>query len=116
MGYLALATRSDIVLPALIKEYGGDTLWAVMSYFLICFITPSTAGKTNLVMALILSFSVESSQLYQAPWVLDIRASKIGGLLLGHGFKVSDLICYTLGNVSGFVADKFFRTWKSEKS
>ena len=106
LGYLALLTRTDIILPKLIKVYGGDTLWAVMTYFLICFITPKTAGIPNLGLALVLSFSVESSQLYQAPWVLDIRATKLGGLLLGHGFKVSDLICYSIGNVIGFSLDK----------
>ena len=78
-----------------------------MTYFFICFITPKTAGTTNLILALVLSFSVESSQLYQATWVRDIRATELGGLLLGHGFKVSDLICYSLGNVSAYLADRF---------
>ena len=105
-GYLALLTRSDIAFPSLIKVYGGDTLWAVMTYFLICFVLPKRAGVINLLLALLLSFSVETSQLYQASWVRDIRSTHLGGLLLGHGFKVSDLICYTLGNISAFLADR----------
>lgn len=109
MGYLALLTRTDIVLPHLLKVYGGDTLWAVMCYFLICFVSPKTAGINNLLLALLLSISVESSQLYQADWIREIRANKFGGLLLGHGFKVSDLVCYTLGNFCGFVLDGVFR-------
>lgn len=109
LGYFALLTRSDIALPQLLKVYGGDTLWAVMCYFLICFISPKTAGVKNLLLALLLSFSVESSQLYQAEWIRDIRANKLGGLLLGHGFIISDLICYTIGNFFGFIADSFFR-------
>lgn len=112
MGYLALLTRTDIVLPNLIKVYGGDTLWAVMCYFLICSISPKTAGSVNLILALILSFSVETSQLYQADWVRQVRANRFGGLLLGHGFKVSDLVCYTLGNVSAFFIDAFFNADK----
>jgi glycopeptide antibiotics resistance protein len=109
MGYLALLTRTDIILPQLIKVYGGDTLWAVMCYFLICFIFPKTAGINNLLLALLLSLSVESSQLYQAEWVKEIRANKFGGLLLGHGFKVSDLVCYGIGNFCGFAIDRVFR-------
>jgi hypothetical protein len=109
MGYLALLTRTDIVLPNLIKVYGGDTLWAVMCYFLICFISPKTAGVKNLLLALLLSVSVESSQLYQEQWIVDIRANKFGGLLLGHGFKISDLVCYGIGNFCGFLVDVIFR-------
>lgn len=114
MGYLALLTRTDIVLPSLIKVYGGDTLWAVMCYFLICLISPKTASATSLMLALLLSFSVESSQLYQATWIKEVRANQIGGLLLGHGFKVSDLVCYTLGNISAFIADSLFRFGRQE--
>ena len=112
MGFLALLTRTDIVLPHLIKVYGGDTLWAVMCYFLICSISPNTAGVSNLLLALILSFGVESSQLYQADWIKNVRSNRLGGLLLGHGFKVSDLVCYTLGNVSAFFVDYIVRTKK----
>lgn len=109
MGYLALLTRTDIVLPKLLKIYGGDALWAVMCYFLICVISPKTAGIKNLLLALLLSLSVESSQLYQAEWIKEVRANKFGGLLLGHGFKISDLVCYALGNFSGFASDRIFR-------
>lgn len=113
LGYLALFTRTDIVLPCLIKTYGGDTLWAVMYYFLLCFISPKTAGAKNLMFALLLSVSVELFQLYQAQWIKEIRANYIGGLLLGHAFKVSDLVCYGLGSVSGFVVDGLFRRTKT---
>lgn len=108
--YIALITRTDIVLPSLIKTYGGDTLWAVMCYFLICAVSPKTAGATNLMLALLLSFGVESSQLYQATWIREIRATQFGGLLLGHGFKVSDLVCYSLGSISAFLIDILIRS------
>ena len=105
-GYAALFTRSGAELPRLVVIYGGDTLWAVMCYFLICAILPKFWGRTNFVLALLLSVSVETFQLYQAPWVMDIRATYLGGLLLGHGFKLSDLVCYFIGNSAGFLMDK----------
>ena len=40
---------------------------------------------------------VELSQIYQAEWINAIRDTRIGGLILGFGFKGSDLLCYTLG-------------------
>ena len=41
--------------------------------------------------------SVEVSQLYQAPWINALRATRIGALALGQGFLWSDVVCYALG-------------------
>ena len=102
-------------MPKLVAVYGGDTLWGVMLYFLICALRPKGVGVQNLVIALIISYSVETSQLYQADWILNIRATKAGGLLLGHGFLISDLVCYTVGNISAFIIDikvrRLFLAW-----
>ena len=103
--FLALLTRANIPMPELLSVYGGDTLWGVMLYFLICALIPKGVGIQNLVIALLVSYSVEASQLYQAEWILKVRANKAGGLLLGHGFLISDLVCYTIGNVSAFLLD-----------
>lgn len=48
-------------------------------------------------------YGVEFSQLYQAPWINDIRTPRIGGLVLEHGFLASDLLCYTAGIVLGLI-------------
>jgi hypothetical protein len=40
---------------------------------------------------------IELSQLWQAPWLVRIRATRAGGLLLGHEFLVSDMVCVALG-------------------
>ena len=49
---------------------------------------------------------IEISQLYHAPWIDSIRATTLGGLILGFGFLWSDLICYTVGIVIGAIIDK----------
>jgi len=98
----ALFTRTGFPMPSWISVYAGDYLWGVMLYFLLCTILPGWEGAKNLLLALFVSYSVESFQLYQADWIMAIRANKWGGLLLGHGFLWSDILLYTLGNMTGF--------------
>ncbi len=102
-GFLALLTRAEFALPDFVIRYGGDYLWGIMLYFLLCALLPSFVGFKNLALALLVSYSVESLQLYQADWIMAVRANKWGGLLLGHGFLWSDILLYTLGNISGFL-------------
>ena len=47
--------------------------------------------------ALITSFAVEFSQLIKWGWLVRIRSTTIGHLLLGQGFLWSDLLAYTVG-------------------
>ena len=106
---LALLTRADFPLPEMLVRYGGDYLWGVMLYFFICLLIPSFAGIKNLIFALLISYSVETLQLYQADWIMKVRANKWGGLLLGHGFLWSDILLYTFGNISGYIINRFFK-------
>lgn len=99
----ALLTRADFQMPEAIVCYAGDYLWGIMLYFLLCALLPTYVGIKNLMFALFISYSVESLQLYQADWIMKIRANTWGGLLLGHGFLWSDILLYTLGNITGFV-------------
>ena len=95
---LGLASRSgSALIPALVKEYGGDTLWALAAYLAVAFLFPRFSIVKVALIAGLLSLAVEVSQLYHAAWIDQIRQMRLGGLLLGHGFLWSDLICYCLG-------------------
>jgi hypothetical protein len=95
LGLASRRFRSD--LPWFIGEYAGDTLWAGMVYFLAATIWPNARTGRLAVGALAFSWAIEASQLYQAPWINSVRATTLGGLVLGFGFLWSDLICYTAG-------------------
>ena len=84
-------------LPGFIAEYSGDTLWALMVFFIFRFIFPKHTIFKTAVVSLIFSFAIEFSQLYQADWINNIRSIKYAGLILGYGFLWSDLICYSAG-------------------
>jgi hypothetical protein len=80
---LGLLSRSNLVtLHPFISDYAGDTLWALMVYWGIRMILPKHAIFVSAFFALIFAFGIEFSQLYQAPWIDSIRATKLGALIL----------------------------------
>src|SRR5262249_37701550 len=90
-------------LPGFVARYAGDTLWALALFLFLGLIRPRTATERLAVIALILSLSVEISQLYHAPSIDAIRQTTLGGLLLAFGFLWRDLACYTAGCPLGMV-------------
>ncbi|RYD24244.1 MAG: DUF2809 domain-containing protein [Verrucomicrobiaceae bacterium] len=104
---IGLATRSrrTSFLPDFIRDYAGDTLWALMVFLLLGFIFPRTRTVTLTIAALAISFSVEFSQIYQADWINEIRATRIGALVLGRGWVPVDLLCYTVGVIIGLIGE-----------
>lgn len=75
----------------------GDALWAVMIYMMLRLFYGGKCSSRIAISALVISFSVEFSQLLTWDWLVRWRAGLIGHLLLGQGFLVSDLIAYTIG-------------------
>lgn len=88
-----------------LADYLGDILWTSMVYFGLCVIKPSMKIEKLILISLGLSYFIEITQLYHAPWIDSIRATRIGGLVLGHGFLWNDIICYTVGAVFAALID-----------
>ncbi len=112
------ATRSSLeeTLPSLITNYGGDILWALALYLVLGFVFPSARVAVVALLTIVISFGVELSQLYQAPWINTIRDTRIGGLILGFGFKWSDLLCYTIGCLLGIAGEVLMRTIRKNRT
>jgi hypothetical protein len=102
--WLALATRSHHQwFCAFVVEYGGDTIWAGMFlFFLRIFFKGIQLWKLALINYA-LGVADEVSQLYKAPWIESIRATRLGGLMLGHTFVWSDIVCYGVGTLMAFI-------------
>lgn len=93
-------SRSDAVtLPWFITAYAGDTLWSVAAYLTILMARPSVSIATAAVTTVAISFAVEFSQLLQIGWLNALRNTTLGALFLGHGFVLSDLLCYLSGSL-----------------
>lgn len=103
---LAPAVRTNAQhLPEFLALYAPDTLWALMVFVTVACLAPRLPTWQVALLALGCAFLMECSQLYQAPWINDLRATRIGGLLLGFGFLWSDLACYIVGVAIGVVLD-----------
>lgn len=96
-------------LPAFFREYAGDTLWALMVFLGIGFWFSKISTGKAMAAALLFSYAIEFSQLYQAEWINALRHTALGGLVLGFGFLWSDLVCYTVGVLAGGLIEKFTR-------
>lgn len=84
-------------LPPLVTLYVGDVLWGVLFFHLFRLIWPRATRLRLWLWALATTELIELSQLCQVPWLVRIRDTALGGLLLGHEFFVSDMVCVALG-------------------
>ena len=96
-------------IPSMIYPYIGDVFYALMMYWIFALLFPNNQRLKLWIYAVGLCILIECSQLYQADWLNAIRHTRLGGLVLGFGFLWSDLICYALGGILGFLFDGIFR-------
>lgn len=101
---IALGLASRRIAPHLpapvgpfVAAYVGDALWAAMVFFGVSTLLPRLALQWRVALALAYCVATELSQLYHAPWIDAVRATRLGGLVLGFGFLWSDLVAYAIG-------------------
>ena len=104
---MGLASRYySKLLPEWVGLYAGDTLWALNVLLMLGYIFKKKSSLWIAAVALSFSFLIEISQLYHAPWIDSIRAYKLGGIILGFGFRWSDLLCYIVGVAAGYIFEE----------
>uniref|UniRef100_UPI00403F0BF4 ribosomal maturation YjgA family protein n=1 Tax=Paenibacillus sp. FSL K6-1096 TaxID=2921460 RepID=UPI00403F0BF4 len=107
---LGLGTRAySNELPPFISAHFGDALWAGMIYLACRVLFIRQPLWLALLLSLGFSFGIEFSQLYQAEWIVQIRATTAGGLVLGQGFLWVDLVRYTAGILFCYVVDQILQ-------
>jgi hypothetical protein len=77
-----------------------------MIFLLLCALFPATKTYKLVLLALILTWGIEFSEMYQADWINAIRDTRLGGLILGFTFTWSDLLCYMCGIGAGALIDR----------
>lgn len=103
---LGLFSRSSLFETVeFVRLYVGDALWALTAYWMICLIAPNWSSLGKALIAIVFAFTIEFLQLYQSPWINELRRTTIGGLILGYGFKLSDLVAYSIGVAGGVAID-----------
>lgn len=85
------------VLPPWLAKSLGDALYATLVFWLVRVLRPASATLPTALAAIVFCFLIEFSQLYQWPWIMRVRHTRLGGLVLGHGFHAWDLAWYVGG-------------------
>jgi glycopeptide antibiotics resistance protein len=86
-------------------KYPGDALWTIVVFLLLGFALPRLNTLKVTALALLISYAVEFGQLYRAPWLVAIRSTTLGHLLLGSDFGWGDLAAYTVGALIALVVE-----------
>ncbi len=98
---LGLLSRKFTVFPLWL----GDVLWATMIYFILRIFYPVSQFWNIAIASIGISFAIEFSQLYKAPWLDNIRHTFFGRMVLGETFLWGDLLSYTAGILLAILID-----------
>ena len=119
IAYLALALATIVVglvihlgaavLGTTTRDVLGDALWASMIVWLISAVVPRARLVARGAAAYAICVIVEVSQLYHAPTLDALRATRLGHLVLGSGFDLRDLVSYALGVSAAMVLSFRYR-------
>lgn len=101
---LGMGTRRPFA-PPFVQLYVGDVLWGALFFLLAAWLWPRQSSLVLAVVAIVTTELIELSQLYQADWALQLRATPLGGLLLGHQFLWSDVGGVALGGALAALLD-----------
>ena len=114
--YVALALSTIAIgllvhfVSALWRDALGDALWAAMMTWWISAFVPRARLVARGAVAYAICVGVEVSQLYHAPAIDALRATRIGHLVLGSGFDGRDFLAYGVGVVSAMFLELAART------
>nr|WP_256760680.1 DUF2809 domain-containing protein [Cohnella sp. WQ 127256] len=102
-------------LPDLVANHFGDALWASMIYIGVRLLFVNRSFFWAAGVSLIFCYGIEFSQLYQADWINGIRNTFLGGLVLGKGFVMVDLIRYLVGIAASLGLDLLNRKYSDQR-
>ena len=75
----------------------GDVLWVIAVYCFYRLIWCKEPLYKIAGASLLTAYTIEFSQLIRWDWLVSLRSTTIGHLLLGQGFQWTDMAAYTIG-------------------
>ncbi|KRD58395.1 hypothetical protein ASE40_18885 [Flavobacterium sp. Root935] len=109
--FLGILSRKISFIPLWI----GDFLYAVMIYFLVRIFLPLKKAFLIALLSLLICYSIEFLQLYQAECIVELRKTLFGRYVLGQGFLWSDILAYTFGiAVASLIEKNSFKLYQSK--
>jgi hypothetical protein len=92
-------------MPGFVVLYVGDVLWGALFFVLFACLRPRASTRRVWCWAVATTELIEFSQLYRGELTDRFRATAAGGLMLGHGFLWSDVLCIALGASAAALID-----------
>lgn len=89
--------RPELGLPWALAKYGGSALWGAMVFFCIAAVLNPVRLLKIVLLAAIVSASVEASQAFSYAPLDAFRRTPMGALLLGRTFDWWDILAYWAG-------------------
>jgi len=77
-----------------------------MMYTFIRILLINKKATQILIFALLICYTIEFSQLYQADWINELRKTLFGKYVLGQGFLWIDILAYTFGALAAFLVER----------
>jgi len=96
-----------------LRDVRGDERWAAMVAWWLGAAAPRARLTIRSAAAYAVCVAVETSQLYHAPWLDALRATRAGHLVLGSGFDPRDLLAYALGVVAAALLEAVVKQLRS---
>lgn len=100
--FLGIISRRTDFIPL----YFGDLLYAIMIYLLIRILLIKNRSIQIAILSLLVCYSIEIFQLYQAEWIIGVRKTLFGRYVLGQGFLWTDILAYSFGVAIAFCIEK----------
>lgn len=107
--------RGAALLPPLLAKNTGDILYATMIFWLGGWLFPRAPSVRLAWGAFAVCAAIEFAKLIQAPWLVSVRHSRAGALVLGVGFHASNLACYALGAGLGLAVERLISARAARK-
>lgn len=96
-------------LPSLLSLYFSDVLWGFMVFVTLALVFKKKSTLQIVIYAVVISFGIEVSLLIDHPILNDLKETTLGGLILEDGFLGTDLICFSVGIIVGFILEMLIK-------
>ncbi|MEB3295276.1 MAG: DUF2809 domain-containing protein [Synechococcales bacterium] len=90
------------LLPEWFRNAWGNLTYETFWIFFLLLLVPKLLPRGAALTVFILTCLIEVLQLWQDPWLVNLRNTTIGGLILGHGFTWEDFPTYAIGSLIGW--------------
>lgn len=103
-----LASRAPPLADVLVAQT-GDGLYAAAVFVVLALLVPGATSARLAATAFLICALVEWAQRLQWPWLVELRRTRVGALLLGQGFLWADMLAYAVAAFAAGALDHVAR-------